>query len=100
MKITLHVSDVDYDVLADVLLPLLEEQMGDNVWFPAALTSGGKATQVAKNMLKRLPQKRKDAILAHYINRSNDKIATLLMDAARSKGLTLTVTDVHAENDG
>ena len=31
MKITLHVSDVDYDVLADVLLPLLEEQMGDNV---------------------------------------------------------------------
>ena len=99
MKITLDISNVDYDALADVLLPMLEEQMGDNVWFPAALTSGGKATQAAKSMLRRLPQQRKDAILANYINRSRDKIAALLMDAARTKGLNLAVSNVRAEND-
>ena len=40
MEITLKISDVDYDALADVLLPLMEEQMSGSVWFPAPLASG------------------------------------------------------------
>ena len=99
MEITLKISDVDYDALADVLLPLMEEQMSGSVWCPAPRASGGRATQAAKAMLRRMPQKRKDAMLAGYINRSGDKIAGLLMDAARAKGLTLKVSDVRAKTE-
>ena len=98
MTVSFQISDVDYDSLAELLAPMLEQQLGDSVWFSSSLT-GARAAQAAKAILARLPQSRKDAILKNYINRSGGKIAELLMNAAASKGVRLTVTNVRAQED-
>jgi len=98
MKLTVTVNDIDYDSLADLLVPALAQQM-ENTWFPVNLTENGKATDAAKAMLRRMPEKRKNALLCNAVNRNEEKIADLLMNAAREKGISLNISDIHAVNE-
>ena len=96
MKLTVTVSDVDYDSLAELLLPALSRQM-ENTWFPVDLTENGRPTEAAKAMLRRMPERRKNALLCNAVNRNEKNIAWAMMNAAKEKGISLHISDIHCE---
>lgn len=100
IELKLQVSDVDYDTLAELLLPAVLEQMGRGadspLWSRLLLSSQGFTAGAAKAVLARLSKEKKDEMLVSYINKNGSKIAELFMKMAAAKGVGLTVAGVEA----
>lgn len=90
MELKITISDVDYDSLARILLPMLRERLDGTV-----LGRLGVNEATAAGILRRLPQEKKDALLAAYVNRNKAKVIATLQDAARLKGVGVTIDDVR-----
>ena len=69
IEITLRVDEIDYDSLADLLLPAL---------------------------LERMSQEQKDALLTKFLSSNREKGAELLQNMAAQNGVKLRVTDLEA----
>ncbi len=100
IELKLQVSDVDYDTLAELLLPAVMEQMGrasdSPLWSRLLLSSQGFTAGAAKAVLARMSKEKKEEMLAGYINKNGSRIAELFMQMAASKGVGMTVSGVEA----
>ena len=99
MEIRIKIDDIDYDALADLMMPMLLEQLSndkDDVVTRLMLLSQGFTESTVKKILSKMPQQKKDEMLVRLINKNKPKIMGLFMDMAASKGIRLSVTDVEA----
>ncbi|MGM9618693.1 MAG: hypothetical protein ACI3W8_02475 [Oscillospiraceae bacterium] len=90
LKLELELSDIDYEALAERLLPLL----GDK------LPLGGASSAMAKAALSALPQQRKDRMAAELINGNAGSIAGAIQRAAAQNGVNCRVSGLRAETEG
>jgi hypothetical protein len=103
IELKLQVSDVDYNSLTELLLPVVFEQMGQStdspLWSKILFSSQGLTEAAAKAVLAKMSKDKKDEILVNYINKNSLKIADAFMQMAGSKGIRLTVQSVEARKD-
>ena len=97
MEITLKVSNVDYNSIAQRLLPLLENKMAEGS-IPT-LFSGLLTADRATSILNMLPQSTKDALLVQYVKQNQEQIARQLEQFAAAEGVTLRVDQVSAKTE-
>ena len=97
MEITLKVSNVDYNSIAQRLLPLLENKLADGS-IPA-LFSGLLTADRATAVLNMLPQSTKDALLVQYVKQNQEQIARQLEQFAAAEGVKLQVDQVSAKTE-
>ncbi|MGM9662856.1 MAG: hypothetical protein ACI3WR_07205 [Oscillospiraceae bacterium] len=98
LKLELELSDIDYEALAERLLPLLGDKLRQNGGAGALL--GGASSAMAKAALSALPQERKDRMAADLINGSAAAIAEAIQRAAAQNGVSCRISGLHAETEG
>lgn len=95
LKITF--DDIDYVEISDMVLPILREQMkekGSILGDVFGKIPESMLKSTAATILKTLPQSQKDAIAVKIVEKYNDKIKGLFENTAKSKGVTLSVTEL------
>lgn len=98
IEITLKVDRVDYDALAELLLPALLGQMEQNSLGRIFVRSPEAAQGAAKKLLARLSQEKKDELLVKYLNQNRDKAEKALEEMAGRSGVSLRVCDISAKS--
>lgn len=99
MEIKIKIDNVDYDALADLMMPMLIDHLSndkDDVVTRLMLLSQGFTESAVKKLLARMSQEKKDELLVKLINKNKPKIMGMLMDMAASKGIRVSVNDVEA----
>lgn len=97
IELTLKIDEIDYDALAKLLLPALIEQLEQNSLGRIFVRSPDAARSAAMNLLSRMTQEKKDALLAKYITQNGEKAAAVLEDMAGKNGIKLKISSVSAE---
>lgn len=93
VRITIDVDDLDYEALAERLLPLLGGAAEDEGGAVKLLKGGA-----AKTMLHALPQARKDALAAELLNRNSVKLSEKAEEWARTQGVRVRIGRLTAGN--
>ena len=91
MELTVQISDLDYDSVAERLIPILEEQLDGSFLGNLPFFPNGIPVRQAAGLIQRLPQAQKDAMLALYVNRNQEKIAAKLERFAAEQGVSVKV---------
>lgn len=99
MELTLKVSNVDYNSIAQKLLPILEKKLADGSIPGGALVSGLLTADRATSVLNMLPQSTKDSLLVQYVKQNQTQIARQLEQFAASEGVGLQVDQVIAKTE-
>jgi hypothetical protein len=103
IEIKLRVGDVDYDSLAELLLPAVFEQMGQGadspLWSRLLFSSQGLTEAAAKAVLKKLSRDKKEEILVKYINKNGSVFAEAFKQMAYDRGIRLAVEKVEARKE-
>ena len=100
MEIKINIEDIDYEALADLMMPMLIEHMSndrDDVVSRLMLLSQGFTEATVKKILARMSQQKKDELLIKLISKNKPKIKEFLMKAAAEQGISLSVTDVEVK---
>lgn len=100
MEIKIKVEDIDYEALAELMMPMLIEHMRndkDDVVSRLMLLSQGFTESTVKKILSKMPQHKKDELIIKLINKNKPKITQFLMKTAAEQGIRLSVTDVEVK---
>lgn len=97
IELTIKVEQIDYNDLAELLLPLLSEQLPKSGLMGHLLRSPEKAQGLITELLARMPQKQKDELMARYINQNSSKAAAKLEEMAAKNGVSLKLSEVIAK---
>ena len=97
IELTIKVEHIDYNDLAELLLPLLMDQLPKDGLAGRLLRSPEKAQGLVKELLSRMPQSQKDELLAKYINQNSGKAMDKLEEMAAKNGVSLKLRDVSAK---
>ena len=94
MTLLVNVDEIDYASLAALLIPMVANSSGGALLDRMGLLTPEKTASI----LNMLPQEKKDAMLAAYINKNSGKAAELIMKLAGDKGYKLRVSEVKVVN--
>lgn len=97
IELTLTADDIDYEALAELLLPSLIERMEQNSLGRIFVRSPEAAKSAAMKLLSRMSKEKKDALLADYITQNGVKAAAALEDMAAKNGIKLKIGSVSAK---
>lgn len=104
IELKLRLDKVDYDALAELLLPMLFEQMSEAadapVWSRVLLRSQGMTERAAKAVLDRMSEEQKDALLVRYVNKNSPALCHLLEDMAARSGVHVKLGGAYAATTG
>ncbi len=97
MKITLNISNINYDSIIEQSIPLLKEKAKADNSVLLKTISGilSMPGDIPKKMLNALPQQTKDELVVYLINSNKDKIAELLQNTLADKGFALQIDDIE-----
>lgn len=99
MEIRISVDNIDYDALAEIMMPMLLEHFSndkDDVMTRLLLLSQGFTEATVRKILSKMPQQKKDELMIKLINNNKPKIIKGLTGMAAGQGIHLSVTDVDA----
>lgn len=100
IELKILLDNIDYDSLADVLVPLLAEKMkdGEKGGILGSILAGNPeaASTVARTLLKTMSQEKKNELLVQLIGKNRDKLLKKGRSLAASRGLELELCDVAA----
>lgn len=100
IELTFKIDDIDYDAAAELLLPMLTEQMAnsDNPMLHRLFTGRQRlSVSAAKSFLKVMPQEKKDELMAKYLNTNKSRISKNLIQLAAKYNVYLKIKDIKAE---
>ena len=100
MEIKINIDDIDYEALADRMMPLLISQLSndrEDVATRLMLLSQGFTESAVKMILSKMPKEKKDQLLVRLINKNKPQIMELIGEMALSQGIRLNVNDVEAK---
>ena len=97
IELTIRVDHIDYNDLAELLLPMLSDQMPKDGLMGRLLRNPEKAQGLVMELLNRMPQSQKDELLVKYINQNSGKAIAKLEDMAAKNGVSMKLRDVRAK---
>ena len=100
IELKVLIDDVDYDSVAEFLIPLLAESMGreQKGGILGGVLSGNSdmLTSVARTLLHTMSQDKRDELLVQLVNKNRDKLLEKGRKAAEEKGIGVRLCDVTA----
>ena len=100
IELRVVIDKIDYDSLAGLLAPVIEEQIkmgGIPVWAKLLFLGRGINEDSVKSFLQKLPEGAKDSLASSVINSNGDKVCEMLEKFARENGVRLKVKKATAE---
>lgn len=94
LRLELELNELDYTALAEVMLPLMAEELKRQGNPMAALLSS--SPEMAKKLLSHLSQSQMDNIAAQAINHNAGTMARRAEELARQQGVHARVVSVRA----
>ncbi len=100
IELKILVDNIDYDSLADVLVPLVTEKMRDGekggILGGILAKNPAAATAMAHTLLKTMSQEKKDELLVQLLGKYRDKILSGARNALGKKGIGVELCDIAA----
>ena len=100
IELRVVIDNIDYDSLAGLLAPVIEEQIKSGVipaWAKLLFLGRGINEDSVKSFLQKLPEGAKDSLASSVINSNGDKVREMLEKFARENGVRLKVKKATAE---
>ena len=97
-ELKLLVDEVDYDSLAETLLPLVQDKLRDSGGMLGGMLSGSPemAAAMARTALRAMSQEKKDELLVQLVTKNRDKLLQKGGELAEKNGIKLHLYDVSA----
>ena len=100
IELKILIDEIDYDSVADFLVPLLVEKLKkeDRTGLFGSVLSGNSdmASNMARGLLEKLPEK-KDELVVQLLTKNRDKLLETGRTAAAKNGIRLQICDVSAK---
>ncbi len=96
IEISFRIDEIDYDSLADLLLPALLERVENDSIGRLFIRSPEAAEQMARRLLEHMSQEQKDGLLVKFLSANKEKGAETLEGMAAQNGVKLRVTELEA----
>ena len=100
IELKVLIDDVDYDSIAEFLIPLLAESMGreQKGGIPGGVLAVNPEmlTSMARKLLHTMTQDKRDELLVQLVNKNRDKLLEKGRKAAEEKGIGVRLCDVTA----
>ena len=97
IELTIKVDAINYNDLAELLLPMLSDQLPKDGLMGKLLHSPERAEGLVKELLERMSQAQKDELLVKYINRNSNKAMDKLEEMAAKNGVSIKLSSVSAK---
>lgn len=97
IKLELELNALDYEALAEKLLPLVGDRMEGQTL--GRLIGSGASSAVAKAALGMMPQEKKDRTAAKLINDHADQLSAAIENAAGKNGVRCRVRALRAKTE-
>ncbi len=97
IELTIKVDNIDYDSLAELLFPILMEQVPKDGLAGRLLNQPDKAHGVMKTILGRMSQQQRDELLVKYFQKNRGAAARRLEDVAARNGVNMHISDISAK---
>ncbi len=94
IKLEITLDKIDYDSLIDRCLPLVREKLQTSSNPVALLLSNGMSASMAKQIVRALPQDKKDELAAELINGNRTKLMQQVEKLAEGHQISVDVIDV------
>jgi hypothetical protein len=97
LEIRAVIDDLDYDSLADFLVPIIAEKLEEKGGFRALIAKNKDALSgVAKQLLSSMSQEKKDELLLQLLCEKKGLILTKANEVAARQGIGAKVLDLEA----
>ena len=100
IELKILVDDLDYDSVAEFLVPALVESMAKDQksGLLGGVLSGNSdmLTSVARTLLHTMSQEKRDELLVQQVNKNRDKLLQKGRKAAADKGIRVQLCDLTA----
>lgn len=97
IELTITLDHIDYNDLARLLLPMLEDKLSGEGLAGRLLLDPARTQALVKELLNRMSQKQKDELLVKYVNQNSSKAIGKLEDIAEKNGVTLRLSGISAK---
>jgi hypothetical protein len=95
LHLELELNELDYNALADLLLPLMAEELKKSGNPISALAANSPA--MAKKLISSLPREQLDALAAQAINKNGPLMARRAEELGKEQGVGVRVVSVRAK---
>ena len=101
LELKILIDDVDYNSLAELLVPLLAEKLekdGKGGILGGVLAGNPEmAVSMARTLLNAMPQEKKDELVVQLITKNREKLLQKGRELAARNGVRLQLCDVAAK---
>lgn len=98
LEIRAVIDDLDYDSLADFLVPILAEKLEEKGGFRALIAKNKDALSgVAKQLLSSMSQEKKDELLLQLLCEKKGLLLAKANDAVAHRGIRAKVLDLEVK---
>ncbi len=100
IEVTILVDNLDYESIADYLVPALAEKMQKEgkggILGNVFANNADMATSMARTILDKMPQDKKDELVVQLLNKNRDKLLKKATSIAAKKNVGVQICDVSA----
>ena len=100
LELRILVDDIDYDSIAEYLIPAVAEKLRreekGGILGNVLAGNPDMAASMARTVLDKMPQEKKDELLVQLLNRNRDKLLEKGRTLAAENGVCLQLCDVSA----
>lgn len=96
IKIEFDISDVDYNSIIDMYLPMILENLKTSGSAFGSLVSGGMPAALVKGVLKNLPDAKKEQLLIELINSNAAAASEQIGEYIKRQGTQARISGIRA----
>lgn len=96
MKIELEIGNIDYESLASVIMPIINEKAEQKAGKLGGMLIGKSVGKAAEAMLGKMPEEKKEEYLISLINKYSPDISKELEKSALDNRLYLNIENIRA----
>ena len=99
IEVKILVDSVDYDSIAEMLVPMLTEKIEKKGGIMGKLAGSQKdfVTNTARKMLSKMSQEKKDELVIDMVNKKHDLLIGKASALAASKGVGMKIRSISAK---
>lgn len=96
IEVRMLIDSIDYDSVAEMLVPLLAENLEQKGGLMGKLAGSKKefVTNAARKMLGKMSQEKKDEMVVDLLNKKHEMLIEKLSDLATSKGVKAKIRSI------
>ena len=96
IEIKLTVDEIDYDSIAELLVPLLAEKMQENGGLMGKVVgiNSELATKAARKLLHTMSQEKKDELVVELLTKKREVLMEKGTNLAKKKGIGMLIKDI------